>query len=108
MTTQPGQAVTEAPRALLLHPDDNVFICVQPLKRGEQVQVAGETVEVLDDIGVGHKLARSDIASGARVLRYGAPIGSSTQAIPRGAHVHVHNLKSDHIASHDRKATHER
>jgi altronate dehydratase len=100
--------VPEAPRALLLHPDDNVLVCVQTLCQGEKVQVDDKDIELRDDIAVGHKLARRDIAAGEKVLRYGAPIGSATQAIPRGAHVHVHNLKSDHIASHDRTVTHER
>ena len=98
----------QAPRALLLHADDNVLVCVQALHRGDRVLVGEEAIDVLDDIAVGHKLARRAIAAGEKVFRYGAPIGSATQAIPRGAHVHLHNLKSDHISSHSRSVTNER
>ena len=47
------------PKLMLLHPDDNVLVCI-------------------------------------------APIGSATQAIEAGEWVHVHNMKSDYIRTHDR------
>jgi len=109
MSAPAGDSVhPQAPRALLLHADDNVLVCVQALHRGDRVLVGEEAIDVLDDIAVGHKLARRAIAAGEKVFRYGAPIGSATQAIQRGAHVHLHNLKSDHISSHSRSVTNER
>lgn len=108
MSTATGDAERGVPLALLLHPDDNVLVCVRAIRRGERVPVGDEAIEAQDDIGVGHKLARRDINRGDKVLRYGAPIGSATRDIPRGAHVHLHNLKSDHISSHTRSVTDER
>jgi (2R)-sulfolactate sulfo-lyase subunit alpha len=57
------------------------------------------------DVGVGHKLARHALAVGDKVLKYGAPIGSITAPVAAGGHVHLHNMKSDYIASHTRQAT---
>jgi hypothetical protein len=37
---------------------------------------------------------------GEVVLKYGAPIGSMTEAAAVGAHVHLHNLKSDYIPTY--------
>jgi hypothetical protein len=38
--------------------------------------------------------AMVDMAADTLVVKYGEPIGSATAAIPAGAHVHVHNLRS--------------
>ena len=39
---------------------------------------------------------------GEKISKYGAPIGSMTLATPKGGHVHLHNMKSDYIATHMR------
>ena len=51
-----------------------------------------DNVEVRED---GHKYALRDIPAGGEVVKYGMPIGHATQNIPRGGHVHVHNLASN-------------
>lgn len=55
-----------------------------------------ETVSVraLDPIPLGHKVALGDIASGETILKYGHDVGRAVAAIPRGGHVHVHNMKT--------------
>ena len=52
------------------------------------------------DLPLGHKIARRAIAAGEKIVKYGAPIGSATVAIPAGAHVHVHNVKSDYTPTY--------
>ena len=52
----------------------------------------------------GHKVARNAITSGSKILRYGLSIGSATEDIAAGSHVHTHNIKSDYLASHHRDA----
>jgi (2R)-sulfolactate sulfo-lyase subunit alpha len=52
------------------------------------------TVKVLSDIPIGHKLALTDIVSGSDVIKYGEVIGRAITDIPRGAHLHVHNVKT--------------
>ena len=89
--------------AILLHPDDNILVVTAGLAPGDGVTIDGEAVRVAEPIAVGHKLARRGLLPGDKVVKYGAPIGSMTAAAERGAHVHLHNMKSDYIASHIRE-----
>jgi altronate dehydratase len=72
---------------------------------GEALTIDGRTATADADVEVGHKLARHALAVGDKVLKYGAPIGSMTAAAAPGDWVHMHNMKSDYIASHTRQAT---
>ncbi len=42
----------------------------------------------------GHKYACQKIKKGEAVIKYGMPIGTATEDIPQGAHVHSHNMKT--------------
>jgi hypothetical protein len=37
---------------------------------------------------------------GEKVYKCGVPIGSAKQNIRSGAHIHLHNLKSDYISTY--------
>jgi len=87
------------PPLLLLHPDDNILVARRDIAAGERVEVDGESFLVPAAVELGHKLARRALAAEARVLKYGAPIGSMKTAVARGEHVHLHNLRSDYIPS---------
>ena len=52
------------------------------------------TVQALDPIPLGHKIAMRDIAEGETVIKYGHDIGRAAAAIGQGRHAHVHNLKT--------------
>jgi (2R)-sulfolactate sulfo-lyase subunit alpha len=52
------------------------------------------TVNALDAIPLGHKVALKDLAEGETVLKYGADIGKTRAAIGKGRHVHVQNMKT--------------
>jgi len=90
---------------ILLHPDDNVLVLSAPVRAGQALVIDGQVATSGADVGVGHKLARRALAVGDKVLKYGAPIGSITAPVAAGGHVHLHNMKSDYIASHTRQAT---
>ncbi len=95
-------------RLILLHPDDNVLICVSPIEVGDMLLIGGGTLPAREGITVGHKLARGPLAAGDKVIKYGAPIGSMTAAAGAGEWVHMHNMKSDYISSHTRTALEEK
>ena len=87
-------------RLLLLSPLDNVFVLRGAIEAGENILVCGVQVSFKERIGLGHKLARTAILSGSKVLKYGAPVGSATRDISIGEHVHISNLKSDYTPTH--------
>ena len=89
-------------QAILLHPDDNVLVCVAPIQPGDRLVIDGEPVTTTEAINVGHKLARRALHRGDKIFKYGAPVGSMTAAAVPGAHVHMHNMQSDYIPSHTR------
>ncbi len=91
------------PPLLLLHPDDNIVVARRDIAAGETVELDGESFAVPAAVELGHKLARRVIEADARVLKYGAPIGSMKERVARGEHVHLHNLKSDYIPSTTRE-----
>lgn len=87
--------------AILMHEaQDDVGVAVRDLKAGEEVgavTLEGQdvtAVRLVDDVPLGHKVAVRDLEQDKKVIEYGNPIGRATQAVARGAHVHVHNLKS--------------
>ena len=91
-------------RLLRLHADDNVLTVIAPLAAGERVVIGGAAFTISAALPIGHKIAARAIMAGAKVLKYGAPIGSATRAIATGEHVHTHNLQSDYLPTFSRGA----
>lgn len=88
---------------ILLHDQDNVLVCRQVIEPDAVLVIDGAEVMAAERIEVGHKVARRDLSVGDKIIKYGAPIGSMTEAVLKGGHVHLHNMKSDYIPSHTRK-----
>ena len=53
------------------------------------------TIDALDAVPLGHKIALRDINNGDTVLKYGYDVGRAVADIAKGRHVHVHNLKTN-------------
>lgn len=87
-------------RLLLLAPEDNCVVIVRGLDAAECVEIDGAEIQTGSAAGVGHKLARRAIAAGEKIIKYGAIIGHAREAIPAGAHIHIHNLASDYIPTY--------
>jgi hypothetical protein len=87
-------------RFLLLDPQDNVVVARLRVASGERIVLDGLAVTLDRDLPIGHKLARLAISAGEHILKYGAPIGVATTDIPAGAHVHVHNVRSDYTPTY--------
>ena len=88
------------PRLIRLAEPDNVLMIATTLNEGEALQVSGETVRLATALSLGHKIAARPIAAGETILKYNFPIGVATEDIPLGAHVHVHNVRSDYTPTH--------
>ncbi len=82
-------------RTIQIHEKDDVIIALEPIKKGNLIQVNDTSFRVLEDIGMGHKIAIRNIALGENILKYGAPIGHATQPIQVGSLVHVHNTATN-------------
>lgn len=91
-------------RLILLHPNDNVLICVRAIEAGDILPSSGGTIPAREGIAIGHKVARMALRAGDKIIKYGAPIGSMTADAVTGDWVHMHNMKSDYISSHTRTA----
>lgn len=87
-------------RLIRLAEPDNVLMIATALNAGEALQVAGQAVTLPASLSLGHKIAARPIAVGETILKYNFPIGVATEAIPLGAHVHVHNVRSDYTPTH--------
>lgn len=92
-------------KPILLHPDDNVLVLAEPIQAGQAIEIDGQILVAPGAVAVGHKIARRVLVAGEKILKYGAPIGSMTAVAAAGEHIHMHNMKSDYIASHTRLAT---
>jgi altronate hydrolase len=78
-----------------------VAVALQPLAANEAVSYGAGEVTPLSDIPMGHKVALRDIKKGEPVIKYGFPIGEATEDIPKGGHVHSHNLHTLLSGAHD-------
>jgi altronate dehydratase small subunit len=80
---------------MIMHPKDNVAVCLRPLEVGEDVRVTHDektlSVKVVEAVPLGHKVALSPIASGQAITKYGEIIGRATKDISAGQHVHTQN-----------------
>ncbi len=85
-------------RALMMHPEDNVATVLEDVAPGQSVEVEGGAkilaVSAAETIPFGHKIALMKISASAKVRKYGEVIGTATQNISAGGHVHVHNIQS--------------
>lgn len=80
--------------ALVISERDNVATALQPLEPGRRLELGASTVIVTAAVPPGHKIALRAIAAGEAVIKYGSPIGTASEHIAAGAHVHTHNLAS--------------
>ena len=89
------------PQFLVHNKGDNLGVAVVDIKPGDKLTGAclenGEQfeIEAKDGIPLGHKVALKGLKKGDNVIKYGVSIGTATQSIVVGNHVHVHNLKTN-------------
>ncbi len=81
---------------LQIHPDDNVVVCLEEMKKGNSIKLAdGREITALEDIPAGHKIAIKDVSEGSNIIKYGYAIGHATEEISTGRWVHTHDIKTN-------------
>jgi (2R)-sulfolactate sulfo-lyase subunit alpha len=89
------------PHVLAHSPKDNVaVVVVEGLKAGTKaLGVVTEndttfTVDVKDDVPIGHKVALVELSNGDTVVKYAQDVGRMVAPAGKGHHVHTHNMKT--------------
>ena len=80
---------------LKINAADNVAVAIEPLKSGEQITIAGDTITVNEDIPAGHKIALKDFAEGENIIKYGYPIGHAIKAVKQGDWINENHVKTN-------------
>ena len=86
-----------------INPSDSVAVALRPLNEGETIHVSGAdySLEIHEDIPMGHKISLKDITKGEAVIKYGYPIGEALTDIPKGKHVHTNNIRTLLSGAHE-------
>jgi hypothetical protein len=88
----------ERANMVVLSPADNVGVATRDIAAKAMARALGGTaLQAREDIPLGHKIALVDIAPDTTVMRFGVPVAVATTLIPRGALVHVHNVRSRYL-----------
>ena len=78
-----------------INPADTVVVCLQPMQKGEKIEIDGRVIVLLQDTPAGHKVLISDTPEGADIIKYGYPIGHAREDLQAGQWVNEHNLKTN-------------
>lgn len=87
-------------RLLLLDQKDNIVVTRQALHDGTPIKLEHTKLNLQGDAPVGFKIARHDLKANETVIKYGAPIGITTQVVAAGEVLHLHNMKSDYLPTY--------
>ncbi len=86
-------------KLLMVSPDDNVAIALGNLSPGQVAAVQGGNQKLIidGDVPQGHKVAMLSMEEGEEIVKAGIIIGVLCQGVKKGAHIHVHNLRSKYL-----------
>lgn len=84
---------TTAQPYLKIHPDDNVLVALKDLPSGTSISLVEETVVLQQDVSAKHKFFIHDMTEGDDVIMYGALVGKTQTAIPKGGLMTTENTK---------------
>lgn len=80
---------------LKINPADSVIVCLRPFKKGESIVVDGQPIVIQQDTPAGHKVLIKDAPTGTDIIKYGYPIGHTTQDMTHGQWINENNLKTN-------------
>ncbi|MFA6876237.1 MAG: altronate dehydratase family protein [Parabacteroides sp.] len=78
-----------------INPADNVVVALKSLDESTLLNINGETIRVTETVPPGHKVAIKDFAPNDVIIKYGFPIGHTTDNITKGAWVNEHNIRTN-------------
>lgn len=87
--------MSQLKKSMLIEPEDNVAVAIEPIEKGEGTMVAGEVITANEFIKEGHKIAKKDMPEGTEVIKYGVHIGITKAPVKKGDWVHDHNVYDD-------------
>ncbi|MCS7003993.1 MAG: altronate dehydratase family protein [Cytophagales bacterium] len=79
-------------KVLKVHPADNIIVALTDLKKGETLELEGQSYTLIDDVPQKHKFAAKDFAPNDPVIMYGVLVGRAQEPIRRGGIITVKNL----------------
>ncbi|EKN6318873.1 altronate dehydratase, partial [Yersinia enterocolitica] len=82
-------------KTIKIHPLDNVAVALSSLEAGEQIDIVGDCITLLQAVSRGHKLAIQPLQRGQSIIKYGLPIGHTLSDIAVGEHIHSQNAKTN-------------
>ena len=72
-------------RYLKIHPDDNVYVALTDLSKGETLTLPdNSSLQLVDDIPAKHKFTDRSLKVNDEVVMYGVVVGRTVLEIPRG------------------------
>lgn len=87
-------------RFLQVHPDDNVLVALQDLKKGEEVSFNGQTISLTTDVASKHKFAIKPFELDEKIIMYGVLVGKASKPIALGEALtteNVYHASSDYV-----------
>lgn len=78
-----------------INPADNVVVCLADMLQGEMIEVDGRSVTVSTDTPRGHKILITDLCKGEDVIKYGYPIGHTTEDVKAGTWMSEKNIHTN-------------
>src|SRR5690606_3462818 len=82
-----------AQRVLKIHPDDNVLVALQDLRRGEIIEYKGRSYLLPETIHAKHKFFTEDLTAGDSIVMYGTLVGKVQYDVKEGMRMNVDNVK---------------
>ena len=82
-----------AHKVLKVHPDDNVIVALQDMKKGETVELEGISYTLADNINAKHKFFEQDMNAGEKIIMYGVLVGKAQHFIPASGLMTTENTK---------------
>ena len=84
-------------KGMRIESNDNVGVVLENAVKGDKIQCGDVLVIAQEEITTPHKISLSDISKGSSIIKFGAIVGYATKDIPKGSHVHVHNMDSEQM-----------